>query len=230
MAKRRTKKKSDNTQHVADLERHLARRGPGNEEHAPTPERIAHALEAGNALCAHVLHNERGFPTADFHWQITPVIDMLEKRGTLTPEEYDVALRYMRHYAGSRHKGPATARYLPNYDSGMRDMEPAERAMEMGQLRALAEAAVDPVLRPALRWLEAAAEDEMPLWMLGAMFYPDASRSVQATRAPAILHVVISMLARHYRRPARFAVHEVDTAVRRFRMTRTTVEIEERIR
>src|SRR4030067_231410 len=230
MAKKKHTAKQE-TKRIEDLARSLTRRGPGGDEYAPTPERVvkAHAVNGRTAVRAHVIHDDAGFPTPEHYWQLTPVLDTLEKRGTLTHEEWDTACRYMRHYAGSRHKGPATAKYLPSYDTGYRDMEPAERAMAMGQARAKAEAAVHPIMRPCLRWLEAAAEDELPLWRLGQMFSPDAPQATQSARAPAILHVTLSMLAAHYGCNARFTVSEVDTAIRTFRMTRTTVEIEERV-
>ena len=107
MAKKKKHSAKQEEQRIENLARHLTRRGPGNEEHAPTTQRLSRAAEAGNSVEARVIHNDRGFPTADFRWEITPVLDLLESRGTLTADEYAVALRYMRHYAGSRHKGPA---------------------------------------------------------------------------------------------------------------------------
>lgn len=237
----RRKKRIDNKRHVEDLARSLTRRGPGDEEHAPTPERVAKAKVAGAAVRANVIHNEAGFATSEYYWQITPVIDELKRRGTILQEEWDVACRYMRHYAGSRHKGPATSKLLPSYDSGFRDMEPAERAMAMGQARANAESFVYSIsftngrpngvkdYRYCLRWLEKAAEDDVPLWYIGAHYYPRATQSYQSARAPGILQEALSILAAHYGRSGRFTIRDIESAVRTFRMTKTVVEIEERI-
>jgi len=228
MAKKPKHTPKQEMRRIEDLARYLTRRGPGEEEHAPTPQRLSRAAEAGNAVTACVIHNDKGFPTDDFRWEITPVLDRLEARGTLTADEYDVALRYMRHYAGSRQKGPATAKYLPSYETSFLGLEPTERAVAYGQARAKAEAAVHPDMRLCLRWLEAAAADEWPLWRLGEMYYPAEPRATQSARAPAILHFTLSMLARHYGCRARFAVREVEFGVRTFRLTRTTIEVEER--
>ncbi len=155
----RKRKKADNAQHTEELSRYLERKGPGGEDFAPTPERVLKAREGGQRLTATVIHTEAGFPTGQFYWKITPVIDELEKRGTLTNEEWTAASRYMRYYAASRHKGPATSKLMPYYDRGFQELDPLERSVAMGQARSRAEKAVHPFFRPCLRWLEAAAED-----------------------------------------------------------------------
>lgn len=226
MRKPRGKKKPDNERHVAQLEQHLRRRGPGDEWHAPTPERVARANEAGQRIDPNIILTEAGNATGVYSWRITPIIDSLLKRGTLDGTEYDAALRYMRHYAGSRHKGPPTSRFLPHYDRGFQEMTPAERAIAMGQARAKAESIVHPFFRPCLRWLESAAEDETPLWQLGATYYPHLSKSAQSAKAPVILHFTLAMLADHYGLSHRFSYTEIEEAVRTMRIT---VEIEEKI-
>jgi hypothetical protein len=224
VSKRRPRRKADNAQHVEQLTTYLERRGPGDE--GPTPERLAKARANGHSVKPHIIHTEAGFPTGSFYWAITPVIDELEKRGTITNEEWSAACRYMRHYAGSRHKGPATSKLMPYYDRGFQSLDPAERAVAFGQARALAEKAVHPFFRQALRWLEAAAEDEWPLWHLGAMYYPHLSRSQQSAKAPVVLHFTLAMLADHYGIGHRFSASDIEIAVRTMRIT---VEVEEKV-
>ena len=226
MASSPRRKKADNAQHVGELTTYLERRGPGSEDFAPTPERIAKARHAGQKITPTIIHTETGFHTGQFYWRITPVIDELEKRGTLTNEEWSAACRYMRHYAGSRHKGPATSKLMPYYDRGFQSLDPAERAVAMGQARSLAEKAVHPLFRPALRWLEAAAEDEWPLWKLGEMYYPHLSRSAQSAKASAVLHFTLAMLCDHYGIGHRFSTTDIEYAVRSIRIT---IEMEERV-
>jgi len=211
---------------VEELSRYLERRGPGDEWHAPTPERVARAQESERPIKPNVILTEKGNPTGHWNWQITPVMDELHKRGTLTEEEWAAAIRYMRHYAGSRHKGPATSKLLPVYDRGFQDMDPLERAMAFGQSRARAEAAVHAFFRPCLRWLEKAAEDEWPLWKLGEMYYPALSRSQQSAKAPVVLHFTLAMLAQHYGIAHRFTAVDIEVAVRTMRVT---IEIEEKV-
>lgn len=213
------RRKVDNAQHTAELETYLSKRGPQGGDFEPTPERLTRAISAGQAVRANVIHNEAGFPTSSFYWRITPVIDTLQKRGTISESEWDAACRYMRYYAGSRHKGPATSKLLPRYDCAMQEMGPAERAMEMGQRRARAEKAVHPFFRKALRWLEAAAEDERPLWVLGYMYYPEMSQSQQSQKASVILHFTLAMLADHFGIGHRFTQDEITQAVETVRIT-----------
>ena len=217
----RKPKKSRKTvdHHSRELEHFLSKRGPGAEDFAPTPERVTRARQAGHRVNAKLIHTESGFPTANYYWRITPVLDNLERRGTITNEEYHAALRYMRHYAGSRHKGPATSKFLPHYDSGYRNLGPADRAVAMGQARTRAESAVHPMFHPVLRWLEAAAEDELPLWQLGAAYYPGVSQQTQGVRAVTILHFGLAMLADHYQTGHRFSQSDVEEAIETIRLT-----------
>lgn len=226
-AKTKSKQRESFEAVVREYQKGLTRRGPqSHEKNGPTPERIRHARRAGGKLNAHLIRDERGLPTQGHRWRITPVLDVLEKRGSISSEEYQAALRYMRHYAGSRHKGPQTAKLMPRYDGGMQDMEPAERAMAMGQARAKAESAVHRLFRPVLRWLEAAAEDELPLWRLGQYYYPDSPRQTQSNRAVPILHFTLAMLSEHYEKDHRFTEQEVTEVLRTIQLS---VRMEEKI-
>jgi hypothetical protein len=230
--RRPSKPRISNESHLEQVTRFLERRGPTNEYGAPTPERLAKARDTvdgygnGQKITPGIILTDAGNPTGHYHWRITPVIDTLEKRGTLTADEYDAALRYMRHYAGSRHRGPATSKLMPYYDRGFQDLEPAERAIAFGQAKAAAEKSVHKFFHPALRWLEAAAEDEQPLWMLGQVYYPHLSKSAQSAKSSVILHFTLAMLAEHYGFGHRFSVNVVEEAIRTMRIT---VEFEEKI-
>jgi hypothetical protein len=101
----------------------------------------------------------------------------------------------------------------------MQSMGPAERAMEMGQRRAVAEKSVHPFFRRALRWLECAAEDERPLWHLGYWYYPELSQSQQSQKASVILHFALAMLSEHYGMATRFTQQELEQAVETVRIT-----------
>ena len=101
----------------------------------------------------------------------------------------------------------------------MQALGPAERAMEMGQRRAIAEKHVHPFFRRALRWLECAAEDERPLWHLGHWYYPEMSQSQQSQKASVILHFALAMLSEHYGMATRFTHQELEQAVETVRIT-----------
>jgi hypothetical protein len=78
-----------------------------------------------------------------------------------------------------------------------------------------------------LRWLEAAAEDEWPLWKLGEMYYPNVSQAQQSARAPVILHFCLTMLAEHFGVSRhRFSVSDVEMVIRTMRVT---IEVQDTI-
>lgn len=224
---RQPRKKASNERHVEQLTRHLERRGPGDEWHAPTPERTQHARRAGQKITARIIETEGGLPTGHYAWRITPVIDSLLSRGTITEHEYDAALKYMRYYAGSRHKGPATAKLLPYADRGFQDMSPLDRAVACGQAKTIAAGAVHPHFHLCLRWLEKCAEDEIPLWQLGAAYYPRLSRSQQSAKASVILHFTLGMLCEHFGYRHRFTHDELENAVETLRIT---IEYEKKLK
>lgn len=183
-------------------------------DNEPTPERVAKAKICGNKIVARVHHDANGFPTASYHWEITPTIDKLLQRGTITGTEWSVALRYMRHYAGSRHKGPESSRILPKCDASFSGMEPAERATAYGQAIARARQATPTFFWPVLRWLELAAEDEQPLFALGAWYFPQAAQATQAAKGGAYLNAALAFLAAHYEMPSRFKIVENGTLIK----------------
>lgn len=222
MSKRKSKSPQTVDQHVKELECYLQKRGPVD-ENGPTPERIAQS--GGQKLRVNVLRNQSGLPTADFNWRVSPIIDELEKRGTIDNHDWQVATRYMRHYVGSHGKGPATAKFLPYYDKGFQQMEPNERAISFGQEIRRARRAVHEILHPALDWLEIACADEQPLWMLGEKYYPHLSKSQQSAKASVILHFAIGMLASHYGMDHRWTASDIENTILRMRYERVDIEI-----
>jgi len=226
MSQRTAKKKrpaeSAVEKHARQLKQYLEKRGPADDGGAPTPERVA---QAGKKIEASIHYTQSGLPTGHFHWRISPIIDQLEKRGTIDAQEWQVAMRYMRHYVGSHGSGPATSKFLPYYDRGFQGMTPPERALAFRQANRLARHAVDPMFHAALDWLEKSCADEEPLWRLGAEYYPHLSKSQQSAKASTILHCAISMLARHYGVAHRWAASEIEEITLRMRYERVDIEL-----
>ena len=203
---RKKKKRTVGTSIIRDDERRLEQRGPRGYG-APTPQRIAMANEkhSGRQLRASSICTEKGNPTGEYFWRVSPIIDELEKRGTIDRQDWHVATRYMCHYVGSHGRGPATSKMLPYYDKSFQVLSPPERAIAFGQAVAAARQAVHPFGHPVLDWLEASCGDEEPLWRLGEVYYPGLSRSQQSAKAPAMLHTTLAMLADHYGMQHRWA-------------------------
>ncbi len=197
MAPRKSRAKTDE-QHRMELQTYLTRRGPGTEEHAPTPERLRHAQSAGEMVRANVIYTEAGFPTSNFYWSITPVIDDLRRRGTITEEEYDAAFRFLRHWHNGVHKGPPSSKLTPRYDGVTSDMSAEERRWHYQGLASRAFKAVDPLLQPALAWLIKSMGDSSPLSALGAHYAPNKGAQTQSSQGAMVLRLACCALCEHY--------------------------------
>lgn len=197
MSKRKPRAKTDE-QHRIELQTYLTKRGPGDEEHAPTPERVTKAKQSGEVIRANVIYTEAGFPTGNFYWSITPVIDELRRRGTLTEEEHDAATRFMRHWHNGIHRGAPISKITPRYDGEVADLTPTERRWHYAGMARKAFAAVDPLLQPALAWLIRAMGDPLPLNALGAYYAPDKGTQTQSSQGAMVLRLASCQLADFY--------------------------------
>ena len=198
---KRKPKRADNLQHTAELEHYLSKRGPGDEWHAPTPERIRKAADVGEIIKATIIHGENGFPTANFYWAITPVIDELRRRGTLTEEEHNAAFQFMRHWHNGMHRGASTSKITPRCDGSVADLSPTERQWHYATLARKAFNAVDPILQPGLAWLIRSMGDAVPLKTLGAYYAPDKGAQTQSSQGAMALRLSCAALCKHYSMP-----------------------------
>lgn len=198
MASKNRKQRKTNEQHGMELSHYITKRGPSNEDHAPTPERMNHARSSGEVVRANVIYTESGFPTASYYWQITPVIDDLKRRGTLDPEEYDAAFRFMRHWHNGIHRGPATSRIAPRCDGEVNDMTPDERRWHYSGMAKNAFKSVNHKLQPALAWLIKAMGDPVPLKVLGAYYAPNKGVQTQTSQGALALRLACAELCEYY--------------------------------
>jgi hypothetical protein len=197
MSKRKRREKTDE-QHRIELQTYLTRRGPGDEEHAPTPERVTKAKASGEIIRANVIYTEAGFPTGKFYWSITPVIDELKRRGTITEEEYEAAFRFMRHWHNGIHRGAPTSKISPRYDGEVADLTPTERRWHYAGMARKAAQSVDPMLHPALAWLVRAMGDPLPLTALGAYYAPEKGTQTQSSQGAMVLRLTCAKLCDFY--------------------------------
>lgn len=198
MTAKRKPRKADNARHVEELTTYLERRGPGNDDCDPTPERVAKAKEMGLSIKANIIHTEAGFPTGAYYWSITPAIDDLKRRGSITEEEYEAAFRFMRHWHHGIHRGPPTIRYAPRYDGEVSDLTPGERQWHYAGMARRAFQSVEPMLQPALAWLVQALGDPVPLRVLGQHYAPDKGAQTQSSQGAMVLRLACARLCEHY--------------------------------
>jgi hypothetical protein len=202
MSKRRRKPSMPrvytNEMHVAQLTQHLNRRGPTDEYASPTPERVKLAKAAGERIIAELLLTEGGNPTGHYKWRITPVIDELRRRGTITVDEHHAAERFMLNWQLGIHRGPATSSYTPRTDGGSPDGDAEVIRWEHGNRAKAALLAVDGFLRPALAWLIASLGDPRPLKDLGAYYSPDKGDQTKSSQGAIVLRLALASLCRHY--------------------------------
>jgi hypothetical protein len=168
-----------------DLEQYL--RG---DTAAPTPERIAKAVLRGEDVVVRGTGREA-------KWRISPTLDSLLKRETITREEYDAATRFLSDYYQGMYAGPPTSGYRERTVGGARADRDTQRAHHAIEARK-AMAAVPQMLKPALVWLIACLGEASPLSVLGAHYVPHLGTQTQSSRGGQVLSFLCVALCEHY--------------------------------
>jgi hypothetical protein len=169
-----------------DLENYIALHEPVG----PTPERARKAMEAGLAL-------EMSGEGERRHWRISPVLDELKRRKTLTIEEHAAACRFLREYYLGMITGPRTQKYeraSPSAEQIDRDTQRIHYARETER----AILSIDPVYYRALQWLVATLGEGTALQALGEHYAPGLGSQTQSARGGQVLALLCAMLCRHY--------------------------------
>ncbi len=132
-------------------------------------------------------------------WRISPVLDELKRRKTLTPEEHAAACRFLREYylGVIVTVGPRGQRYEPS-SRGASMADPVAEKIHFAQETERAIMAIDPLYYPALRWLVATLGDGKPLSSLGDHYAPGLGAQTQSARCGAALALLCASLCRHY--------------------------------
>lgn len=202
--------KPDDHAHRMSLNQYLTKKGPGEEDHAPTPERVARALEVwageggelpsvGLVVKANVLYTEKGIPTANFYWEICPILDGLRKRGVITQEECDAAQQFQSHYYHGCYRGPATSQFQPRYDNGSSlGMNETERRCHHQKLVHQTYHSVDEAFHRVLDWLTDILADSSPLSNLGRRYSTTRGRQTQSSQGAIMLKLTCEKLVKVY--------------------------------
>ena len=163
----------------------------------------------GVALANHLDRNQgplEGSQTAgsrsqvsEQRWRISPVLDELKRRKTLTTEEHAAACRFLREYylGVIVQVGPRGQRYEPT-SRGANMADPVAEKISYAQQTERAILAIDPLYYPALRWLVGTLGDGKPLSSLGEHYAPGLGAQTQSARCGAAVALLCAQLCRFY--------------------------------
>lgn len=197
-AKKKPRAKTDD-QYRNELQAFLTKRGPtGFLDGDPTPERLLKAEQIGERVVAKVHYTTTGFEDGTFHWEFSPVINELKRRGTITEPEHEAALRFMRHWHLGLHRGAPTSKLAPRFDSGSTGLDAQEFRWQNATQARKAVRSVDPILQPALAWLIRALGDALSIKELGRYYNPGKSDSTLSAQGGIVLKLTCAQLAAHY--------------------------------
>src|SRR5690606_29811693 len=127
---------------------------------APTPERLKKPDMDGSELRASVSITEGNTVTT---WRISPSLNGLLQRRTITNQEFQAAQRFLRDYFLGMYAGPASARYAERTGPSHSDVDRETRLVHHAREVQKAMRAVDQIYQPALAWLIASLGEAPPL-------------------------------------------------------------------
>lgn len=160
----------------------------------PTPERVRQA----QARQQSVISTSNNADEDDIStWKIAPALDDLLRRGTIEQEEYQAAMKFLRHYYLGIYVGPRTSSFRERVNGAApvdRDTRRVHYAREVEK----AILAVDPMFHRALAWMISSLGEGWPLRVLGEHYAPNLGAQTQSARGGQALATACAMLCRHY--------------------------------
>jgi hypothetical protein len=158
----------------------------------PTKERVDQVRAAGLEIDEWGSGEER-------HWRISPVLQELKRRKTITVEEHAAAGRFLREYYLGLYAGPKAFGYSEKTSrSANGSQDYLTQRIHYARETERAIASLDPVYYPALQWLVATLGDGAPLAKLGEHYAPSLGSQTQSARGGQVLALLCAMLCRHY--------------------------------
>lgn len=162
------------------------------ESAAPTAERHLKALALGQDV------RERG-EGEERHWRISPILDELKRRGTVSAEEYRAAQRFLQDYFLGLYAGPRGSSYRERGSPGAGDaLDHETRRIHHAREAQKAIIAVDKIYHAAIAWLIASLGEGLPLSALGAHYAPSLGTQTQSARGGQALAFACIQLCRFY--------------------------------
>jgi hypothetical protein len=159
---------------------------------SPTPERIQRAIAAGEGV------DERGSGD-DRHWRISPILQELKRRKTITSADHAAACRFLREYYLGLYASPRAFGYSEKTSRSANGSSEYEiQRVHYARETERAILSVDPIYHRALQWLVATLGDGAPLAELGRHYAPDLGTQTQSARGGQVLALLCAMLCRHY--------------------------------
>jgi hypothetical protein len=136
---------------------------------------------------------------AEPRWRISPILDELKRRKTLTVEEHAAACRFLREYYLGLIAviGPRTQRYERSSASA-NGYDPVAEKIHYAKETERAIMTIDPMYYPALKWLVGTLGEGRPLSSLGEDYAPGLGAQTQSARCGAAVALLCACLCRHY--------------------------------
>ena len=135
--------------------------------------------------------------SSEQRWRISPVLDELKRRKTLTPETHAAACRFLYEYYLALYMGPRTQKYersSPSSGGHDGDIQRLHYALETEK----AILSLSKAYHPALKWLISTLGESKPLSSLGEFYAEDLGAQTQSARCGAVLFLMCVELCEHY--------------------------------
>jgi hypothetical protein len=181
----------------AELTRYLETVGS---EPVPEPSRTASRFTSAMKTGAR-LHQGAAPPPAEAvtTWRISPILNELLRRKTITEPEYEAAHRFLRDcYLGMQESAGGSS-YAERGSASAKSADDREtRRVHHKREFMKAFQALDPVFHPALAWLIGTLTSGMPLAALGSYRASHLGTQTQSARGGEMLSMTCLFLCRHY--------------------------------
>ena len=155
--------------------------------------------------------------STEHRWRISPVLDELKRRRTLTTEEHAAASRFLRElYIGLySDPGPKSQQYDRSARSA-NGYDPVLEKIHYAKETEKAILSIDTMYYPALRWLVGTLGDGQPLSSLGEHYAPGLGAQTKSARCGAAVALLCAQLCRFYGISHRLTVEQRIESLSRF--------------
>lgn len=165
-------------------------------------EAISAELEAWVTLQG---HQEQPSPPAkspqssEPRWNISPILNELRRRKTLTTEEHAAACRFLRElYLGLYSNAVLKSQQYQRSSRSASGHDPVLEKIHYAKETEKVILAIDPIFYPALQWLVATLGEGKPLSSLGDDYAPGLGSQTQSARAGAAVALLCANLCKIY--------------------------------
>jgi hypothetical protein len=158
----------------------------------PTPQRILRAAEAGLGIEEWGSGEER-------HWRISPVLQELKRRKTISSDSHAAFCRFLREYYLGLYASPKAFGYREKTSPGANgSADYLTQRIHYARETERAILAVPPIFKLALEWVVSTLGESAPLSTLGQHYAPNLGAQTQSAKAGMVLELMGAELCQHY--------------------------------